>query len=218
MSELLKRIITSIIIVPICLFFIIEGSVTLIFFIIIFFFIISYEWYQLSKKKKYFFPGIVFFLFSCVTVYLLREEDLKFFLLILLICVSSDIGGYIFGKILKGPKLTKISPNKTYAGMFGGFLLSVIFTNIFLNNLVSFNLSFKNEKVDTITEVSLILIVSFISQLGDILISHFKRKSKVKNTGKLLPGHGGLLDRVDGIIFAIPSVYIINLIYIFLLK
>ena len=114
---------------------------------------------------------------------------------------------YIFGKIFKGPKLTKISPNKTYSGVFGSFLLSIM-GGIFLIKIFSINnivLSIKG-----ILDISIIIfIISLISQLGDLIISYFKRKAKVKDTGKILPGHGGLLDRIDGIIFVLPFTYII---------
>tara|TARA_B100001564_G_C20123913_1_gene439180 strand:- start:15 stop:443 length:429 start_codon:yes stop_codon:yes gene_type:complete len=136
------------------------------------------------------------------------------------VCISTDLGGYIFGKIFKGPKLTKISPNKTYTGLIGSFILSVIAALIYIkyinfgqlaylsiqallleseNNLENLNLYF----------LIIILFISLISQIGDLIISYFKRSAKFKDTGNLLPGHGGLLDRVDGIIFAIPASYIL---------
>ena len=125
------------------------------------------------------------------------------FLGVLLVCISTDIGGYIFGKILKGPKLTKISPKKTYSGVFGGYLFSIIVTNFFIDYV---DLNFHIE------EFVIVIVISTISQIGDITVSYFKRLSKLKNTGKLIPGHGGILDRIDGMIFAFPFFYIINLI------
>ena len=121
-------------------------------------------------------------------------------MLILLTCISTDIGGYVFGKVFKGPKLTKISPNKTYSGMFGSFLLSLILAIIYLY--------FVGIKFST-QVIIFILLISFVSQVGDLIISFFKRKSKIKHTGKILPGHGGLLDRIDGMIFAFPFMYIL---------
>ena len=123
-----------------------------------------------------------------------------------MISISTDVGGYIFGKIFKGPKLIKISPNKTYSGMFGGFFLSIISINIFLN----YDNFFINNNYEFTPELFLlVLLVSSVSQIGDLTISYFKRISKIKNTGKLIPGHGGLLDRVDGLIFAVPFSYIL---------
>ena len=153
--------------------------------------------------------------FSFFSVFELRNNfsgDYFYLLLITVICVATDIGGYIFGKTFKGPKLTKISPNKTYSGMIGGFFLSIIFTNIFVNNLY-----FIQTKIEFNKEFFfIVLLVSAVSQLGDILISYFKRLSKIKNTGKIIPGHGGLLDRIDGMIFAFPFFYIILSLNIFI--
>ena len=130
--------------------------------------------------------------------------DYIYFIIILLICILTDIGGYIFGKILKGPKLTKISPKKTYSGLIGGFLLSIgVLFFIF-----SLGLFIKPQELNSNIFI-LILLISAISQIGDIIISYFKRLSKIKDTGKIIPGHGGLLDRIDGMIFAFPSAYII---------
>ena len=113
------------------------------------------------------------------------------------ICICSDIGGLIFGKIFKGKKLTKISPNKTISGSIGSFILSLILVPIFYY--------FLPEKSNNLFELTLLaIVVSFSCQLGDLFISYLKRKAKVKNTGDLLPGHGGLLDRIDGMLFAIP--------------
>ena len=208
-QETSKRIISSIIIIPIALFFILKGSFFFIFFMSIFFLVTSYEWFQMTKKKIYFYPGLLFLLFSSYSAFLFRNdnnESMFFFLMVLLTCVATDIGGYIFGKIFKGPKLIKISPNKTFSGMFGGFFLSIISINIFLN----YDNFFLNNNYEFTAELFLlVLLVSSVSQIGDLTISYFKRISKIKNTGKLIPGHGGLLDRVDGLIFAVPFSYIL---------
>ena len=118
-----------------------------------------------------------------------------------MICIFTDIGGYVFGNIFKGPKLTKISPSKTYSGVIGSFLFSLIIGIIFVKYL-------ENNLLDNdLTKIIIsILMISLISQLGDLIISFFKRKAKLKDTGKILPGHGGLLDRIDGIIFVMPLV------------
>ena len=121
------------------------------------------------------------------------ENKQTVFLFILSICIFTDIGGYIFGKTLKGKKITSISPNKTYAGMVGSFVCSLIISIIFIRY---FNLS--------INLVFFTFLISLISQSGDLFISYLKRKADIKDTGNFLPGHGGLLDRMDGMIFAIP--------------
>jgi phosphatidate cytidylyltransferase len=132
--------------------------------------------------------------------------------MILLICIFTDIGGYIFGRIFKGPKLTKISPNKTYSGMFGGYFLSIVFMSLFFINL-EFLFGYTNievtEKELTLNNFILTIVISTASQFGDIIVSYFKRLSKIKDTGKIIPGHGGLLDRIDGMIFAFPTSYLI---------
>ena len=124
-NELQKRIISSIILIPLSLYFIISGSYMLIFFTCICFFVSCYEWHMMSKKKIYNIFGFLFLIFSFYTFYELSLE-LSLVFLVILICVSTDIGGYIFGKIFKGPKLTRISPNKTIAGSLGSILLSIL--------------------------------------------------------------------------------------------
>ena len=211
-QELIKRILSSIVLIPVALFFVIKGSFLFIFFISTCFCIILYEWHMMRKKKSYYFLGFLFLIFSFVTIYELRfanyiiGNDYMWILIILIVCVSTDVGGYIFGKIFKGPKLTKLSPNKTYAGMFGGYILS----------LITLFFSFQYFKLELSIEwLFFTLLISSVSQLGDIIISYFKRLSKIKDTGKIIPGHGGLLDRVDGMIFAFPFVYIIILTGVF---
>ena len=121
-------------------------------------------------------------------------------LIILSVCIFSDIGGYVFGKLIGGKKLTKISPNKTISGSIGSFIFSLIpvIYYFYLNSTV---LSYEFNYLIIIFGF---LLISLICQLGDLFISQLKRKSKVKDTGKILPGHGGLLDRIDGILFAAP--------------
>ena len=209
-NELIKRIVSSIILIPIALFFIIKGTYYFNFFILICFVITAYEWHMMSKKKSYHIFGFIFLIFSFYTVLYQRNydgDDNKIFLLIIITCIATDIGGYIFGKIFKGPKLTKISPNKTYAGMFGGLILAIISINQFLNNLNFLGLG-NNEEMSSQLFI-IVLVISLVSQVGDIIVSFFKRSSKIKNTGKIIPGHGGMLDRIDGMIFAFPFVFII---------
>ena len=136
------------------------------------------------------FVGFIFFIES-------HYVDLKIYLLYsVLIAILSDIGGLVFGKTCKGKKLTKISPNKTVLGSVGSFVLSMVLIPIFYNKLITY---------DLLSLIMLTIIISLISQIGDLFISLLKRKAKVKDTSDLLPGHGGLLDRLDGIIFAAPS-------------
>ncbi len=211
-QELIKRILSSIVLIPLALFFIIKGSFLFIFFISLCFCTIAYEWHMMRKKKSFYLLGFLFLIFSFVTIYKLRFDnysigkDYIWILIITIICVGTDVGGYIFGKLFKGPKLTKLSPNKTYAGMIGGYFLSLIALFI---SFQYFNLKL------SIEWLFFTLLLSSVSQLGDIIISYFKRLSKIKDTGKIIPGHGGLLDRVDGMIFAFPFAYIIILTGVF---
>ncbi len=211
-NEFLKRILSSIILIPISIFFIVEGSLLFNLFITICFFISFYEWHKISNNKSYSFLGFLFITFSFFAIYRLRNDyGFEIILFILTVCISTDIGGYIFGKIFKGPKLTKISPKKTYAGTIGGYLLSIIITICYLNMPYLNNFLFFSKEV-----LLIIFLISTISQMGDLFISFFKRLSKVKDTGKLIPGHGGILDRIDGMLFAFPFSYLLlkfNLFY-----
>ena len=151
---------------------------------------------------------LIFILFSFFSVYYLRNEgEYNFFLFIVITCIATDIGGYIFGNIFKGPKLTKISPNKTYAGMLGSFVLALIFGFVFYKNLDHLGLKILN--ISTLQIIIFTILISFFSQIGDLIISYFKRKAKIKNAGNIIPGHGGLLDRIDGMLLAFPSIFII---------
>ena len=210
-KEFEKRLLSSFILIPIAIFFIIQGSVFFTFFLSILFLATSYEWLKMIKKNNLLkILGIIFLFFSFCVAFIIREADsFKPFLFIVIICISTDIGGYIFGKIFKGPKLTKISPKKTYAGVIGSFLLSLIAGLIFVNYFGK-DLIFLNTK--GLAVLLIILFISLVSQLGDLIISYFKRKAKLKDTGKIIPGHGGLLDRIDGLIFVFPALFVLVLI------
>ena len=209
-TELEKRIISSFILIPLSFFFIYKGNYFFNLFLAFCYVITSIEWFLMSKKNKYHFIGHIFLILSFYSAYILRnnydDESLFVFLFVIITCIATDIGGYFFGKILKGPKLTRISPNKTYSGAFGGLFLSITFVYLFFN----FSYLFYDKSLEFNFEtVVFVLMISTISQIGDVIISYFKRLSKIKDTGKIIPGHGGLLDRIDGMIFAFPFSYII---------
>ena len=207
-KELQKRILSSIILIPISFFFIIQGSFTFIFFLSLIFLVTSFEWFKMTKDNdliKIF--GLFFLFFSFFsTIYIRQYIGLNFFLFLIIVCIFTDIGGYIFGKTFKGPRLTKVSPKKTYSGLIGSFLISLLFGLIYIKYLGQ-----KSKvilEIDPLFIILLILFISLISQVGDLIISYFKRKAKLKDTGKILPGHGGFLDRIDGIILVMPLTYL----------
>ena len=208
-KEFEKRLLTSLILIPISIFFVVKGSIFFIFFLSILFLVASYEWVLMNKKNNIFrFLGIIFLFFSFYSAFFLRDAlGPDFLLFIIFVCIFTDIGGYVFGKFLKGPKLTKISPNKTYTGVGGSFILSLTAGLIFLK--ISEDELFNSYTIDFLI---FIFIISLISQIGDLIISYFKRKAKIKDTGKFLPGHGGFLDRIDGLIFVIPIIYFYTII------
>ena len=205
MSNLYKRILTSIplLILLICTIY---NNLFLVFSLYIISTILIYEFSNIlikifkGNKKNLFIFLNLFILYVCLftsQVYFFLsgefENKQNVFLFILSICIFTDIGGYIFGKIFKGKKLTSISPNKTYAGMIGSFICSLIICMLFI---IYLNFS--------VNLIIFTLLISLVSQSGDLFVSYLKRKANIKDTGKFLPGHGGLLDRLDGIIFAVP--------------
>ena len=148
---------------------------------------------------------LAFFIF---VGYDLNNKSFSYLLFVLLICMFSDTGGYLIGKSIGGKKLTKISPNKTVSGSIGSFIFSLFPILIFI-----YFIDLKNQSINFSQLIFISLFLSLICQLGDLFISSFKRQAKVKDTGSILPGHGGLLDRIDGAIFVIPASYIIDKIF-----
>ena len=205
MSNLNKRILTSFPLLILAIYAI-YNNIILVLSLYIISAILIFEFsnilkniFKRNKKNSFIFLNL-FILYIClfasqIYFFLSGEFENKqtVFLFILSICIFTDIGGYIFGKIFKGKKITSISPNKTYAGMIGSFLCSLI---IYILFIIYFNLS--------IYLIFFTFLISLISQSGDLFISYLKRKADIKDTGNFLPGHGGLLDRMDGMIFAIP--------------
>ncbi len=209
MSQLIRRFYTSVI-----LLFIFASSLNylpILFSLLILICTLSLNEFnnlfrKIYKKRNFFYLvsiiiSLFYLLFFSLTIsnYIFPFDiSLKISLIFLiLICVSTDVGGYIFGKIFGGKKFTKISPNKTYSGIVGSFIFSIIFGSIFYNY-------FNQQVYLKINVIMFICIISIISQIGDLVISYFKRKANIKDTGSILPGHGGVLDRIDGIVIALP--------------
>ena len=209
MSELKKRSFTSFILLLILAISLIEIKILYILILFINFFVLD-EILKISKKiyKKNKIMQLLSFAFSIsymlvfsLTIILYLNQSFEInkikILFLLFICISTDIGGYVFGKIIGGKKLTKISPNKTFSGLIGSFIFAFIIGYLFYY-------SQDNLKIIEVNILLLILVVSSISQIGDLFISFLKRRAKIKDTGSFLPGHGGILDRIDGILFALP--------------
>ncbi len=202
-NNLKKRIFTSLILLSL-LFFIFSFNLILLYFLIGVGVMSILEFLNLTKNiftnklNKFFINSffIIYISIFCFMFFFFSNKDgLKIILYILLLgCIASDVGGFIFGKIFKGPKLTKISPNKTYTGSLG----SIIFTLTVVIFLFS-SIQFLNYSV-----VIIALTTSIFCQLGDLIFSYLKRKAKIKDTGSILPGHGGVLDRIDGILLGVP--------------
>ena len=210
-KELKKRIITSIILIAIVLNCLFINNYSWLFLLSIVSFICWFEFINLVKriwktKTMIILPIILSFLFLCLfiyTAYKLRiEAGEREVLFVLGICIFSDIGGYVVGKNIGGKKLTKISPNKTVSGSIGSFLFS-LFPLIIMMVIDHDEIFFERM-------IFSCLLISLACQLGDLIISYFKRLAKVKDTGNILPGHGGMLDRIDGVIFALPALLIMS--------
>ena len=213
MTDLVQRSITSIPLIFIIYLSLSNQFVLFLLLIAISFFVIV-EMFNLTtkilnrNKSKILFLNLITiiyltFFFTQLFIFVNFDYDNKlYFIFFLAICVATDIGGYLFGNLFKGKKLTKISPNKTYSGLIGSYALSSL---VFFYFYYQFKFHY--------SLLIFTFLISTVSQIGDLFISYLKRKSKVKNTGNLLPGHGGILDRIDGMIFAIP--FGINLLFIF---
>ena len=210
-KELLKRIFTSLLILPIVIYCVFSAGIYLIVLLLFIFILTFYEIIKNTKNLFFIFFSNIVIISSLLSFYYLRGEtnySLTIVLWILILTFFSDIGGYIFGNILKGRKLTKISPNKTYSGAIGSLILSSlslpsmsIVQNLFFDELL---INFMQVNFFLIT-----ILLSIICQLGDLYVSFWKRKINIKNISNILPGHGGLLDRIDGLIFVLISSFIL---------
>ena len=209
MIELQKRLLTSLLLLMI-IFFSLKNSTVLFFLFLAISYFSLIEFNNLFKNifkkinKLYFFSflaSVIYIsIFSLIIWYFLipfNNKNITTLIFLILICISTDIGGFIFGKLVGGKKLTQISPNKTYSGVFGSIFLSITFGHFYY-------IFYKTYLIFEFNYLILIIIISLISQIGDLIISFLKRKAKIKDTGSILPGHGGILDRIDGILFALP--------------
>ena len=153
---------------------------------------------QIDRVKNYII--ILLFLFSLIYVRGKTDEEFIIFLWISISIFLSDIGGYCFGKLFKGKRLTKISPNKTYAGSIGSLILSLLSIPL-INQIIIMFFNSGTVIYFNLKNFLLVMLFSVFCQMGDLYFSFLKRKSFIKDTGEILPGHGGILDRIDGMIF-----------------
>jgi len=205
MNNLQKRILTSLILFPLSIFFIIQGGNYIVSFLYAVLILGNFELFSAFKRKLsiIFLDGML--VLSLLSILHLRNDTTSsfvFLIWVIILTVSSDVGGYIFGKIFKWKKFTKISPNKTLSGVFGSFIFSFM-SLIILGLLVKllFNLDFSY--VLKFKYFLLAIILSFSAQIGDLIVSYLKRLEKIKDTGRILPGHGGIFDRIDSLMFSI---------------
>ncbi len=218
MNNLIKRIGTSFFLIFILSTGLFINEYLFLILLIVSSYISFYEFNNLIKKNfkkkreivlNFQIFCILFFVLFIYTSYEIYIQSPIFLIWIILICIFSDTGGFIIGKLIGGKKLTKISPNKTIAGCVGSFIFS-LFSLIFILYIKEFRF---HDDINFINLVLITLLLSSICQLGDLFVSYFKRKAKVKDTGDILPGHGGLLDRIDGLIFVLPSAFIVDKIF-----
>ena len=212
-SELISRILTSIILLPILFYATIYSGIYLKVLLILFYFLSVYEIIKNTKNILFISIASILLFFSFYAFYFLRGDTKYSLIIIVWILIStffSDIGGYIFGKIIKGKKLIKVSPNKTYSGAIGSVILSCL--SLPLLNLVQ--TFFFNKLLVNFLEFNFLFLTIFISitcQLGDLSVSFLKRKINIKNISNILPGHGGVLDRIDGLIFVLIFCFLLKL-------
>ena len=212
MTNLNKRVFTSLIVFPVSMFFIIKGGNYIVSFLYAILILANFEAFSAFKRKT----SIIFLdsilVVSLLSILHLRNDTTSSLILLLwviILTISSDIGGYIFGKIFRWKRLTNISPNKTLSGVIGSVIFSIfsiLLLGLICKILFQIDLSFFLKFKYFIFAV----ILSLSAQLGDLMVSYFKRLDKIKDTGKILPGHGGIFDRIDSLML---STIVANILY-----
>ena len=207
MTNLQKRILTSTIILPLSFFFIFKGGYYLLLFLLTIFFIANNELFSVFKKNSNILFLDLILILALYSIYYLAENSFNLLLWAIILSICSDIGGYVFGKLFKWKKLTKISPKKTLSGVLGSFIFSLL--SVFIIQIIAENLQAVPR--DNFLEPEfffLAIVFSLVAQAGDLTISYFKRLEKIKDTGKILPGHGGIFDRIDGLMFVVIVTFV----------
>ena len=211
-NELLRRVLSSIILLPILFYATFYSGVYLITLLTFFYFLCAYEVIKNTNNIFFIIYANILLILSFYSFYFLRNDTEIFLIILFWILAStflSDMGGYIFGKIFKGKKLTKISPNKTYSGAYGSIILSC--TSLPLINTLQ--IYFFSKLIVNFFELKFLIVtvlISLVCQLGDLYVSFLKRKINIKHISNILPGHGGILDRIDGLIFVLIFCFLLR--------
>ena len=211
-KELVNRILTSLVLLPVLFYFSFNSGIYLIIFLSLIYFLSFYEIIKNTKNLLFIFLSNLILILAFFSFYYLRGNSNSSLVILYWVLAStflSDIGGYVVGRIIKGKKLTKISPNKTYSGSIGSIIFS-LFALPFLNILQNYFFGQLLVNLLQFNYILLTILISIICQLGDLYISHWKRKIKIKDISNILPGHGGILDRIDGLIFVLIFIFISN--------
>ena len=211
MSNLHKRILTSVIIFPLCIFFIIMGGNYTVSFLYAVLILANYEAFSVFKRKLSIIFLDVALVLSLLSILHLRNDTASSFILliwVIVLTIASDVGGYVFGKLFKWKRLTKISPKKTISGVLGSFIFSLC-SVFLLGFIIEFVSGLDSETFQKPRYFILAIIFSLTAQIGDLVISYLKRLEKIKDTGKILPGHGGIFDRIDGLMFVVILTFVL---------
>lgn len=213
-QELVNRILTSLVLLPVLFYFSFNSGIYLIIFLSLIYFLSFYEIIKNTKNLLFIFLSNLILILAFFSFYYLRGNSNSSLIILYWVLAStflSDIGGYVVGRIIKGKKLTKISPNKTYSGAVGSIIFS-FFALPFLNILQNYFFGQLLVNLLQFNYILLTILISIICQLGDLYISYWKRKIKIKDISNILPGHGGILDRIDGLIFVLIFSFILNIV------
>tara|TARA_B110000259_G_scaffold152424_1_gene172389 strand:- start:1153 stop:1812 length:660 start_codon:yes stop_codon:yes gene_type:complete len=213
-QDLVNRILTSLVLLPVLFYFSFNSGIYLIIFLSLIYFLSFYEIIKNTKNLLFIFLSNLILILAFFSFYYLRGNSNSSLIILYWVLAStflSDIGGYVVGRIIKGKKLTKISPNKTYSGAVGSIIFS-FFALPFLNILQNYFFGQLLVNLLQFNYILLTILISIICQLGDLYISYWKRKIKIKDISNILPGHGGILDRIDGLIFVLIFSFILNIV------
>lgn len=206
MSTLTKRILSALVLAPVIIADVWFGGWAFYALMALVFAISVQEWSRLSFREgrvcwRVLVSGVVYITLACMAAVWLRQIGVHTILYVLLAIWACDIGAYFAGKTIGGPKMApSISPNKTWAGLVGGCVASAA---------VVIALAVMHD-APAMFGVSLFVhglfgaLLAVIGQIGDLLVSALKRRAGLKDTGNIIPGHGGLLDRIDALLLAMP--------------